>query len=250
MQHWLIDDHYQFGWVTFAIMMVPVLFFGRWLERHAPPAAPAAPPPSWSSVLPPPHRVPVAAAMLLLVLPAAAWAGMRQLDTVSAPPELPVAVDGWQLDGVARPDWRPLQPGHSVELNGRYTDGAREVDAWVVYYARQVAGRKLIGYGNAMARPGDGRLQSSPERPGELRLLNGRGHGRLIWYRYEVNGRVSTSAMRAKLDELMGNFRGRPSAYAVFFSAPCRQADCAEAREALDAFEHAMAGQLPGMGLQ
>jgi exosortase A len=250
MQHWLIDDHYQFGWVTFAIMMIPVLFFGRWLEHRAPPKESAQMRPLWSFELPESHRVLTVAALCLVVLPGVAWWGVSRAGTVAPPPVLPTAVDGWQLDGPAALDWRPLQPGHTTELNGRYTDGAREVDLWLVHYDRQETGRKLIGYGNAMARPGDGRLVPSDSEAGELRLMTGGRHDRLLRYRFEVNGRVSASPLRAKLDEVAGNFTGRPSAHGAFFSARCLQPDCADAREVLEAFETAMTGQVPAMGLE
>lgn len=250
MDHWLIEDHYQFGWVTFAVMMIPVLFLGRWLEHRAPPVKRASPPPSWSFALPPPARMPALVALCLLVLPGVAWWGISRVGTVAPPPVLPATVNGWQLDGEAGFDWRPLQPGHTSELNGRYSNGATEIDLWLVHYERQETGRKLIGYGNAMARPRDGRLVPGETGPGELRLVTGGRIERLIWYRYEVNGQVTASPLQAKLQELAGNLRGRPSAYGAFFSARCMQPDCADARQALRDFEAVMTGQVPAMGLK
>jgi hypothetical protein len=55
------------------------------------------------------------------------------------------------------------------------------------------------------------------------------------------------SAARAKLYQLAGNLGGRPSAYGLFLSARCAESDCAEAREALRAFEAELTGQLPGL---
>ena len=45
MQHFLIKDHYYFGWVVFALLMIPVLWLGRRLEDRAP----APPPPARSA---------------------------------------------------------------------------------------------------------------------------------------------------------------------------------------------------------
>jgi exosortase A len=250
MDHWLIDDHYHFGWVTFTIMMVPMLYLWLRLERISPLEKPASPGPAVSFRFPAPQRTPVIAALGLLLVPGLAWSAVSRAGSVAAPPVLPVAAGEWRLDGDAGLDWRPLQPGHSTELQGRYTDGVHEVDAWVFYYERQSSGRKLIGHGNAMARPEDGWLMVSEMAPGELRLVTGRLDDRLIRYRYEVNGRITVSAARVKLYELVGNLSGRPSAYGTYFSARCGDAECADAREALQAFEGGMAGRLPAMGLE
>lgn len=250
MQHWLIEDHYEFGWVTFAIMMVPVLFFGRYMEGVAPARAPQGPPPALSFRPTPARGKTLAAAFAVLLLPGIAWSMVYRAGEPGGPPVLPATAGEWRLDGEPGLDWRPLQPGHSTELSGRYTDGAREVDAWVVYYTRQGPGHKLIGDGNAFARPGDGRLRPGGGQPGELRLVTGRPDDRLIWYRYQVNGRITASAAQAKIFELVGNLRGRPSAYAAMFSARCGAADCSDARAALQDFESAMAGRIPAMGLR
>jgi hypothetical protein len=65
-----------------------------------------------------------------------------------------------------------------------------------------------------------------------------------------VDDRITASSARAKLYEVVGNFRGRPSAYGTFVSARCRQPDCEYARETLRDFEAGMAGLLPAMGLE
>lgn len=250
MQHWLIEDHYEFGWVTFAVMMVPVLILGRYLERLAPARAPRSAPPALSFRPANATGRTLGAAFAILLLPGVAWPLIYRAGEAATPPALPAAAGEWRLEGAAGLDWRPLQPGHSTELSGRYTDGARDVDAWVVFYERQGPGRKLIGDGNAFARPEDGRLRPGSGLPGELRLVTGRRDDRLIWYRYEVNERVTASGAQAKLYEIIGNFRGRPSAYGAFVSARCGQPDCEDAREALRAFEAGAAGVLPAMGLE
>jgi hypothetical protein len=153
MQTFLIKDHYYFGWVVFAILMVPVIYFGRRLEDKAPAAPAPAPQPPFSLALPDAQRAPVVATVVVLLLPGLAWAGIQATATLAPPPVLPQAAGEWRLEGAAAEDWRPLQPGTSLTLDGQYRAGAREVDAWVVYYERQSTGYELIGYGNRMARP-------------------------------------------------------------------------------------------------
>lgn len=250
MQHWLVDDHYAFGWVTFAIMMIPVLFLGRFLQGIAPSPEPSSPPPALALQLgATPGRI-LGAAGALLLLPGIAWSIIYRAGEPGAPPTLPAVAGEWRLDGEVVLGWRPLQPGHSTESSGRYTDGGREVYVWVVYYERQSQGHKLIGDGNAFARPEDGRLLRGRGQPGELRLVTGRSADQLIWYRYQVDDRITVSGLQAKLYEILGNLRGRPSAYGTFVSARCLQTDCDDARETLRAFESSMAGRLPAMGLE
>lgn len=250
MQHWLIDDHYEFGWVTFAIMMVPVMLLARHLERRAPARAPETSPPTLSFEMSAGSWMPIGVAFLVLVLPGLAWATMQRGGEPGAPPVLPATADAWQLAGEPSLDWRPVHVGPTLELGGRYTDGTYSVDAWVVYYERQGTGHKLISQANLFARPDDGRLVATNVSPGELRLVTGRRDDRLIRYRYEINGQLATSVTQAKLYQVAGKFRGRPSAYATMISARCLQPDCADARAALDAFESTLAGRIPALGLQ
>lgn len=248
MQHFLINDHYYFGWVVFAILMIPVLYLGHRLEERAPPRPAPAPRPALSAGLPPAHRAPVVVALVILSLPGLAWWGAYAAAQIDPPPTLPTAAGDWRLAGDASPDWAPLKPGAAAVLSGRYEDGLSIVDAWVAWYPRQSTGHELIGYGNRLARTDDGRLAESA--PGEARLATGRHHDRLIRYRYEIGGRATSSALRAKLYQLQGNLGGRPSAYGTFLSARCMEADCADARAALRRFEAAMAGRLPALGTQ
>ena len=251
MQHFLVvKDHYYFGWVVFGILMIPVIWLGHRLEFTSPPAPAPSPRPPLSFRLDAPFRIPSFAALVVLLLPGLSWWAVYASATFSPPPVLPVTAGNWRLEGEAAPDWRPLQPGATLELNGRYTDGRQEVDAWVVYYQRQANGRELVGFGNEMARPGDGVLSAGDLGPGKLRLTTGRHHDRLIWYRYEVNGRVTTSAVDAKLDQLIGTLRGRPSAYGAIFSSRCMEPSCADARQALGTFESDFATRLPALELE
>ena len=247
MEHFLVTvDHYYFGWVVFAVLMLPVLYLGHRLEHVAPPAPAPAPRPvlsmSWAGI----PRSPVLAAFAMLALPALAWTAADRLGAVAPAPELPPVAGEWRLEGEAGPDWAPVYPGAEMLMGARYSDGSRKVDAWVAYYPRQSDGRELVGYGNAMARPGDGRIVG--QGPGELRLDAGARGGRLLWYRYEVGGQVTASAGQAKVYQLTGTLAGRPSAYGLFLSARCHAADCSDARAALENFTRVLAGKLPGLG--
>jgi exosortase A len=245
MQSFLIGDHYYFGWIVFMLMMVPVFVLGRRLET---PAAPRLRPAPHAAGLAPGLALP-AATLIAVMLPALAWWAITTASPPTGPePVLPARVGTWSLDGDAARDWQPLQPGAAVALGGRYTDGRRELDAWVVYYPRQSGGRQLVGYGSGVARPDDGRLSGAGAGPGELTLRSPWGAERLIRYRYEVAGRVTASRGRAKLYQALGNLGGRPDAYGLMISARCSGDACSEARRALQDFEAGIGATIPVAG--
>jgi EpsI family protein len=245
MQSFLIRDHYYFGWVIFLLLMVPVFALGRWLETPATgPAVAAQRPPEISRAWVP------AAVVLLVALPVLAWWGASTVRPVGHEPVLPPQVGSWAMDGEPAPDWRPLQPGAAVELGGRYVSGDRELDAWVVYYPEQSGGAQLVGYGSGLARPSDGTLSATELGPGEFRLRSPWGTVRLIRYRYEIAGQMTTSRGRAKLLQGIGNLTGRPAAYGLMISARCREPDCGDARSTLEKFESELDATLPaGSGI-
>lgn len=245
MEHFLIADHYYFGWVVFAVMMVPVLLLGRRLELVVPPREPAGDSPRLSLA---PHRgmrtLPLVG-VLAVVAPGLAWPAIAARAAAAAgSPVLPVVVGHWQAVGDASPDWQPHQVGAAVEQGLRYTGPLADIDAWLFYYPRQTMERKLGAYGSSMARPEDGLLVD--EGRGELRLVSrDTGQGRLIRYRYVVAGHVTRSSAGARYYQLVGNLRAQPEAVALVVSARCAEQDCREARLALEDFESALPRRLP-----
>lgn len=248
MQSFLVTNHYYFGWVVFMALMVPVILLGRRLEGPA-----TTDSRSWASASRfAPGVVPglawLGVALFGVVLPALAWQAIIATSQPSGQePVLPARVGDWMLDGDPEGDWQPLQPGAAVRLGGRYTAGSRQLDAWLVYYPRQSAGRQLVGYGSGVARPDDGKLTGAG--PGALRLQSPWGGQRLIKVRYEVAGRVTSSGGRAKLYQAIGNLVGRPEAYALMVSARCRGADCQDARNDLQDFEAGFGAAIPVRGV-
>lgn len=250
MQSFLIKDHYYFGWVVFMLMMIPVFYLGRRLETDVAAAAhdPTADKQrnaaisSGRGVVAPAYAVALAGVAIAPL----AWGGTYLVaGDAERPPVLPPQVGAWSLDGEASPDWQPVQPGNDLQLGGRYVDGDRSLDAWVIYYQRQGPKGELVGYGRHMARPDDGRLMPAGDGPGELRLVSRWGGMRLIRYRYEIAGRVTASSARARLYQSLGNLGGKPEAYALVISARCDEPACAGAREILEEFEAALGPRLP-----
>ena len=247
MQHFLVTkDHYYFGWVIFMLMMLPVFYLGHRLENDERPLSRTVEVPDHGPLARSKLATGLAAALVGVALAPLAWLGTDVLaGSASHPPYLPAQVGAWTLEGEASPDWQPVQPGNDLQLGGRYTDGERALDAWVVYYERPGRRGELVGYGRAMARPGDGRLLSGDAGPGELRLLSPWSGMRLIRYRFEIAGRVAVTDGRARLYQALGNLGGNPEAYSLVVSARCVNETCAGAREMLENFEQALGPKVP-----
>ena len=245
MEHFLITDHYYFGWAVFAIMMVPVLLLGRRLEFMAPPRGVAGEPPRLSLAVPSGMRTLPALGVLALVMPALAWPAIAARATApEGRPVLPTIVGPWQSVGIASPEWRPHEVGAAVVQARRYAGPMADVDAWLFYYPRQTMEQKLGAYGSSVARPEDGFLVE--DKRGELRLVaRDNLPERLIRYHYIVAGQVARSSAGARYYQFIGNLRARPEAIAVVLSARCDVQDCEDARRALEGFEAGLPGSLP-----
>jgi exosortase A len=244
MESYLIENHYYFGWVVFMVLMIPVYLVGRRLESYAAPLAQDVQRVRNTAV---PAHGPLAVAVLGLVVlpPAAAWALANLWTPVLAEPILPERVGHWALTSEPRSDWQPVFQGAALRLSGHYSDGEKGIDTWIVYFPRQTGDSKLVGYGTSMARPQDGRLVAGNGELGELRLQTPRGAQRLIRFRYEVAGRVTTSPHVARLYQVLGNLTGDPQAYGLVISTYCVEDSCDGARRTLQSFSTAIGQRLP-----
>ena len=242
MQHWLLHEHYYFGWVVFSMMLLPVIFLGS--RFHA--STQRRMRMRLFSFAAPKHRVTVAAGMALFFLPSLSWSLLQYSSQPDKPPTLPTRIAGLALSGQASNTWAPTFPGADLSLSGQYHGDGVNVDLWVFYFARQDIGRELIGYGNSLARKTDGRV-SEGDRAGEVVLTGRSGGSRKIVYRYIVNDEIVVSDRQAKIQQVLGNLSGTVTAYAVVVSNECKnsRSSCAEERildEVANDFSMALAG--------
>jgi len=245
MQHYLVAvEHIRFGWVVFAIALLPLIWLGRRLEQPVREARPAR---ERSAV---DGRAMLRAslvAVVLLALPPLvdALATAKDAGPTAAVPTEPA------LAGAARP-WDPVFV-NAVEAWRVDESGWPPVDVYRATYERQDEDRRLVRYGNGFT---GSRWRGVASRGIEIELggetidaieLEGYvdGERRVIWGWYLVAGRPAAGPLRAKLLELEGLLRGRRDAAAVAVSARCRP-DCERARQRLAAVVAASADELKG----
>jgi exosortase A len=265
MQHYLVTvDHYYFGWALFFVVLGPLFFFGRHLERVAPRYAP---PPSRhgaehamrkpeaerASDLPARNtrRSGAANAMMVAaagVLAVGAWLSFR----VAARPAAPAAewklvlpaVEGWRYEGEWDSIMWPRFVNADVEGGARYGRGTEHVSVYIAHYAVQGQGKEVVYYENFPAGSSGiaGRAMVSEVLGGvtaiplaELEVAEADGERRLVWYGYQVAGRRTGDPLVAKFYQALGSMQGRWDAQTIVAAAPC-SADCASARETLARF--------------
>jgi exosortase A len=248
-------DHVFYGWIFFAIVIAIVMgaawpFFDRkasdpWFDPAdlQPPGTPAGPRPRLAAT---------AAAAFALAAAAPLWsAALAATGTASVPATVPMPhVPGWQqvpADGGRA--WTPHFAGADRIASARYRDGAgRAVDLWLIVYARQEAGRKLIGFGQGAAEPGSAwawTTDAPPPPSGKSERIFSNGTVREVASFYRVGRILTGSPAEVKLETMKTHLLGGPQrAVAVLVSAE-EPAGQGSARPAIDAFLRALGPVAP-----
>jgi exosortase A len=265
MQHYLVTvDHYYFGWVLFFVVLGPLFFFGRHLERLAPRhASPSArgeaeratrtQEAERASDLPAQNTRGSASANAMIVaaagvLAVGAWLSFRAAARPAAPTAvrnlvLP-AVQGWRYEGEWDSIMWPRFANADVESGARYGRGTEHVSVYVAQYAVQGQGKEVVYYENFPAGSSGVAARATVTAVlgddaaiplAELEVAEPAGERRLVWYGYQVAGRRTRDPFVAKLYQALGAMQGRWDAQAIVATAPCA-ADCVLARETLTQF--------------
>jgi EpsI family protein len=251
----LVADHYAFGWVLFAVALVPVFVAARALGSSMPNAEVAATAPAADMT-----TKPWTPSVLLLALGGLAlgpvWALWRDAAPGGAPRAVavPAALAGWAGPEAPSPDWRPQFEGASSQQFVSYRSAAVRVDVFVAAYDRQSPGHKLIGFDAHLAN--DEWSESSaqtlqvgdapPAAVTQRMYVNNAGERRVMWSWYDVRGRRELRPSRVKLLQSLSAF-GMPSRSGiVILSARCGS-DCTAAIAALDhAYRSGLGALSPG----
>jgi exosortase/archaeosortase family protein len=239
----LVQDHYGFGWVVFALMLLA--FFP--LARRIASAPAVALPPAHSQAVPAQRTLLNAKGASALILVALVFGPMWDwvaLARTAAPVTAPLPADppaGWLgPTPVTADNWVPRFPGADAERAGLYTSGSQHVSVFRAAFAVQRHGKKLVGYGVEILAPNEAAVSQQSVAVGaaklaEIETVARDGHRALVWLRYTVGKRHFTSAWRAQLSYGWASLTRVPASYIMLFRAPCA-VDCSAARSALTQF--------------
>lgn len=245
MQSPLINDHETFGWILFAVMMIPLLYFGNRLEhqevlKQSDSGATLEQTASESSLekLPAKETIgarPIVLVLSLLLLSFSLWKITAVENTTTVQRSIAIAPAGWSvlahpLGDVAgsffnKPDilWRSsLFRGDGQQV--------QRLDGVIYQYHQQRTGRELIQSGNRFYDPALYRLQHRSELQDGwlLTQLQDRRTGGRLWQlsTYMFAGRNTSGAISAKLMLLKQPLQQNKNAAAVVWQFACES--CAE----------------------
>ena len=248
-------DHVFYGWIFFAIVIAIVMgaawpFFDRkasdaWFD-------PAALQPRGTRAGSPRRAALTAAAAFAIAAASPLWSSaIASTGTAAVPTEIALpSVPGWQrIPADAGRPWAPHFAGADRIASARYRDAAgRQVDLWLVVFARQGPGRKLVGFGQGAAAPESAwawTTDAPPSPSGKAERIFSNGTVREVLSFYRVGAILTGSPAAVKLETMKTRLLGGPQrAVAVLVSAE-EPAGQGSARPALDAFVRSLGPVAP-----
>lgn len=252
MQHFLVTvDHYYFGWLVFAICLLPFYAAARRIEHGARSAksGTAGAVSSNGAARGFSRRLQF---VTFTAIVAMVGAGVFQNVRSRAPGDqeiriqLPTDRAGWnRISSGESVDWRPKFEGPTAEAQALYSDGEREFEIYANVYRSQGQGRELIGFDNRLEGEGRWRRTTSGTAGDGLRenvLIDRRVGKRLVIYWYEVDGERTGRELQVKLRYALRRLVAEPIAGIVAISGRCKT-DCTDERRRILDFIDAAASE-------
>lgn len=266
MQGVLVRSHIEFGWLMFAIGLIPVFVLGHWMSEKIPPYEGSKMEQeesvgqqkegplykyTWIAGLA------VAAIALSVSGPVVArLSGAVASGDARMVLEPISGTDVWAGPSSAQAELQPEFTGADAELSGRYDSGQAWVNVFAAVYANQGQGKELINDGNSLydedlwgvlhSQAVEVSLGAAGKRTIRETLLSSRGgERRLVWHMYIVGGAVTTNSYAAKLLQIWGLLRGRSEAGVLAFFVDSTD-ETSSARAVLQQFAVAMGAKLIG----
>jgi len=245
MQHYLVThDHYYFGWMLFAVILIPYLMFARRLEKSEDNGNLAGDP-NLESDFSTLERWPIVAFCVCLfgfmVSSGIVYANIPIEVQHGVQVSLPSVKGRWAYSDSAGSDWRPHYVGASAEALNSYGTGQGVVDAYKNLYVGQVQGEELVGYHNKFEGSSKWSVESqivrnvrladptSYQTVREILLIAASGEKRILYLWYDVGGRNTVSDLEAKIFYGINVLRGRRDAGVRILSVACGQ-NCDDAK--------------------
>ncbi|MCK8516775.1 EpsI family protein [Methylonatrum kenyense] len=242
MQSSLISQHELFGWILFALALIPFFLFARWLagEREADAGTSRNLIPRNAS-----HWSRAACGVLVLAavvwIPALYLTGAEKAAEVrplTAPAQL---ADREQMPGATPGPWSPDMHRADQVLRTAYRGGSRlntTIHLGIWLYAPQRQGHELVQYGNRLVDPDEWIIEHRETGPIDGWSIMTLRHRHLdqshaLAAGYAVAGNWTSGPLAIKAQMLRGALSGRRDGALVSLDMRCSATDCAAEKQLL-----------------
>ena len=236
MQSSLVHDHGFFGWVVFALFLIPCFLLVGKLERRfkrstvdsggAPVIAP-----SFTAI----------GAALLLPLVVAIFPFWGSQLSAQQPQDV------YRLEGNhnSASFWTPQYDNYDIDERRRFNAAGVSYELSILTYMAQSQGKELIYYQHRLGHETNVVTQPAQQLNGvmvNVALVKVAGRWRKVWWGYQIGDWFTDSALAAKLLQIPATLTGKPQASLITVSAMCKTSRCtgaADAEIAKPLFDHA-----------
>lgn len=256
MQHFIVTDHLTFGWLVYAVMLIPMFYFG---DKYASPAK------NRDELITGENdfhvfdfgrlaRTKITIGLFYFVIafmPVANFNLMGASDNtpstaIVTPPH--VADASMQQSLVSFSRWRPSFTGNDKEFRHSYTYGEEIFEVYIANYVEQTQNKELIYFDNQLLEKRLWKLVKKEESEvsengNEIRFsvekyssLRSPSKEKLLLYFYMVAGETTSSRLAAKLLEAYGIVINKRTSSVVAISMDYRKVNYVKARMDLQGF--------------
>jgi len=240
VDHPLIHDHDNFGWVVFGIAMIPLFLY--W--RNCPPLQQEKSETTPTILHSPPQKLAVygLAGVLIMIFPLAVSSRLRQTDAAHYPPlEASSFLSNYQAIDEQPPPWQPLYKGADYSM--RLTHKTKPIILAIDQYNQQGKNKELDNSENKIFAKGWRELSNAPfliplNQKEPLRAISKSArhyrHGTyVVLYWHSVNGAAVSPGFRSKLQLLSKLGNNKAPDYLFALASRCGE-NCEQALALLD----------------
>ena len=251
MQHYLVTvDHYAFGWVLFAILLVPLTLVGHKMERlegrqHQLPDRSETNAVDYSAFAVSTRHIGFAI-VLLAAMPLTGVVLDRSVDRGHfADLDVPRSVGDWTWQTLVPPTWAPQFAGAEQEIHGQYVLGDEQIEFYVNRFARQSQGSELISSSNSLFDRAKWRERDRSTvllnlsdgtvmRAKQLEVVSRDAFKQYFVYWYLVSDKVLVNSLDVKYHEFLQRLVGHAGSGVVAVRIECRHECESKLEDTLD----------------
>ena len=260
MEHSLVNEHDHFGWLVFAITLIPLFFLAHKLERDNDQIIEN----KFEESINGETQINQSSSSIKLVIfiiitfiaafAAPSYAKFSAIGTNKAMTvvnlKINTSLDNWKRsylkNNLISP---PLFQSPDTTFDGIYSDGLNDIQLSIRSYVQQAPGKELINFNNHLFNKdqfittSSGQLVTNHNDFGYLILKDKIGKRELVSYQYLVSYKATSSRVGAKLLEVIRPLLGSPESTLIYTKTKCSN-DCTAEKKVVAEFLNASYSQI------